>query len=163
MSVDRVRLGWVLLALWAGPVLGQGQPAPPAQPKVGQVQITADKFVLDEKTRHATFTGNVVIAHPVVTLWAPEVVVAYGEGGTSDIRSFEATAKGGLTVHLKTKDQDATGNKAVFDPSHQLLTLTGDVTVNNGAGTITAPSLVVDLLRNTSVFTGRVTGTFGGQ
>jgi len=148
-----------------GQLAAQTPAAPPTQQTLmsQKVEITADTFVLDEQTRRATFTGNVLIKHPVVTVWAPEVVLTYGEGGTSDIQSFEATAKDQVKVRLKTKDQDATGNQAVFAPSDQLLTLTGDVVVNNGAGIISAPALVVDLIRNTSIFTGRVTGTFGSK
>lgn len=131
----------------------------------GQVEITADQFVIDEANHKAVFTGNVEVKHPNVTVWAPEVVVGYGVAGISDIKSFEATAKDGITVRLETKDQTATGNKAQFDPGRQTLLLTGDVVVSSGAGTLMGPSLLVDLAKNTSTFTGgeggRVTGVFG--
>lgn len=128
------------------------------------VEITSDTFVMNETVRQAEFTGNVVVKHPTVTVWAPKVVASYGEGGTSDIETFEAS---GGNVRLLTKDQDATGERAVFTPADQLLRLTGNVKVTNESGTISATELVVNLETNVSTFTsgggGRVTGIFSSQ
>ncbi len=136
-----------------------------AMPAAAQqkVEITADLFTVDENTREAVFTGNVVVTHPTVTVWAPKVVAIYGEGGTTDIESFVASGN----VRLKTKDQDATGEQAVFTPGDQLLRLTGNVMVTNSGGTVGAPELVVNLETNVSTFSGgnggRVTGVFTSQ
>jgi len=148
------RLGLTLAALLllAGPAFAQ-------QP----VEITADLFTVDEATREAVFEGNVVVVHPTVTVWAPRVVAVYGAGGTADIESF--IASGG--VRLKTADQDATGDRAVFTPGDQLLRLTGNVRVTQTSGTVDAGELVVNLETNVSTFTsgsgGRVTGVFTSQ
>ncbi|ODT74710.1 MAG: hypothetical protein ABS76_36405 [Pelagibacterium sp. SCN 64-44] len=137
-----------------------------AAPALAQsrVEITSDLFVMNEAVREAVFTGNVVVVHPNVTVWAPKVVATYGEGGTTDIRTFEAS---GGNVRLKTKDQDATGERAVFTPADQLLRLTGNVKVRNASGTVDASELVVNLETNVSTFTssggGRVTGIFTSQ
>lgn len=136
-----------------------------ASPAVAQqkVNITADLFSIDETTREAVFTGNVVVTHPTVTVWAPKVVATYGEGGTSDIETFEATGD----VRLQTVDQTATGQRAVFTPADQLLRLTGNVVVVNAGGTVNSDELVVNLATNVSTFTsgtgGRVTGVFTSQ
>jgi len=129
-----------------------------------KVEITADLFTVDENTREAVFTGNVVVIHPTVKVWADKVVAIYGEGGTSDIESFVATG----SVRLLTTDQDATGDTAVFTPGDQMLRLTGNVMVTNSGGTIGAGELVVNLDTNVSTFTnkadgGRVTGVFTSQ
>ena len=128
------------------------------------VEITADQLNVDENTSEAVFTGNVVVIHPSVTVWADKVVAIYGEGGSSDIESFVATG----TVKLETPDQVATGERAVFTPADQILRLTGDVEVVNSGGTIDAGELVVNLATNVSTFTrpageGRVTGVFTSQ
>ncbi|GHA22429.1 hypothetical protein GCM10007989_17280 [Devosia pacifica] len=124
------------------------------------VEITADTFTVEEMNQSATFTGNVVVVHPSVTVRAPTVLVRYGEGGTSDIQSFEASGD----VELETEDQTATGDSAVFDPAAQTLRLSGNVRVTNASGTVTGPELLMDLATNTSTFTssggGRVTGIF---
>lgn len=128
------------------------------------VEITSDLFTVDETTRNAVFTGNVVVVHPSVKVWADKVVAIYGKGGTTDIESFVATG----SVRLVTDEQDATGDRAVFTPSDQMLRLTGNVNVVNSGGTVAAGELVVNLETNVSTFTssgsgGRVTGVFTSQ
>jgi lipopolysaccharide export system protein LptA len=138
-------------------------PAAAQSPAENPVEITADNFTINEASQEAVFTGNVVVVHPSVTVWAPKVVVIYGEGGTSDVESFEATGD----VKLETDEQTATGDRAVFDPAARTLRLTGNVTVVNATGTVKGPELLVDLESNTSTFTGgeggRVTGVFTSQ
>ena len=137
-----------------------------AQPAFAQqpVQITSDVFTVDETTQEAVFTGNVVVVHPTVKVWADKVIAVYGEAGPSDIESFIASG----SVRLVTDEQDATGDQAVFTPGDQLLRLTGNVEVVNSGGTIQAGELVVNLETNVSTFTssgsgGRVTGVFTSQ
>jgi lipopolysaccharide export system protein LptA len=126
----------------------------------GPINITGDRFEVDDSNHLATFTGNVIVTRTDLKLWAPKVVIDYGEGGPSNIKSL--VASGG--VRIKTKDQDATGDKAVYNPTTKLLRLTGNVTVINSTGTVGSAELVVNLENNTSVFTGssggRVTGVF---
>ena len=128
------------------------------------VEITADQTVMNDAKREVVFTGDVIVVHPNVTVWAPEVIATYGEGGTSDIETFVAT---GGNVRLKTSEQDATGEHAVYTPGDQLLRLTGNVKVTNASGTVNATELVVNLATNVSTFTsgggGRVTGVFTSQ
>jgi lipopolysaccharide export system protein LptA len=142
----------VLALVLALPLMAAG----PADP----VKVTGDSFVVDDQQRLATFSGNVIATRKNFTLWAPKVVVDYGEGGPQSITSFTAT--GG--VRIKTPDQDATGDKAVYDPRTKLLRLTGHVMVISASGTVGSPDLVVNLETNKSVFTGgsggRVTGVF---
>ncbi len=144
-------LALALVAGLAAPALGQ------------QVEVTADSFTIDEPNRAATFTGNVVVNRSGLTLWADRVVVSYGTGGVEDIQTFEASG----TVRIRTEGQTATGSRAVFDPRSQQLTMTGNVQVENAAGKVSGPQLVVDLRNNSSVFTGgsggRVTGVFTPQ
>ena len=72
-----------------------------------------------------------------------------------------------LLVKIETDEQTATGEKAIFTPSDQLLRLTGNVEVVNSGGTVQAQELVVNLETNVSTFTagqgGRVTGVFTSQ
>ncbi len=125
-------------------------------------EITADKFVVDEGSSRATFSGNVEIRQPDLTVWANTVVVRYGPGGPSDLRDFEAVGN----VRIKQPEQTATGDRGVYDPKVRILTLTGNVVVTNESGTVSGPELVVDIAKGTSAFTGgkagggRVTGIF---
>jgi lipopolysaccharide export system protein LptA len=124
------------------------------------VKVTADKFVVDQEKSEATFTGSVIISRTDLTVWADKVVIAYGKGGVNDITNVLATGN----VRLKTEEQEATGNRATFNPNSQVLRLSGNVTVVNSAGTLHGPELVLNLAEQTSVFSssggGRVTGVF---
>jgi lipopolysaccharide export system protein LptA len=130
----------------------------------GPVKITADQFIVDDEASVATFTGKVVVKRATLTVWAPKVVVEYGEKGPSSIKSF--VASGG--VRIKTDDQDATGDFAIYDPVQQTLKITGHVMVINETSTVGGPDLVIDLKTNLTTFSGgakggRVTGVFQAQ
>ena len=152
-----------LLALLAITPVAMGATAAGALGGKDPIKITGDKFVIDDAQHTATFTGKVVVLRTKLTVWAAKVVVDYGTGGPSDIESFTAVG----SVRIKTPDQDATGQTAVYDPQTQLLHLTGNVIVVNATGTVGSPELVVNMVTNTSTFTsatgGRVTGVFTPQ
>lgn len=148
------------LLVLAGPALA----ATATVPGASQVTITGDSFIIDDPHHQAVFTGNVVAKNADITLTSDRVVALYGAGGASSIRTFEATGH----VKIVTKDQTATGARAIYDPGTSLLTLTGDVVVTSKAGRVKSTRLVVDLRRKTSVFSGgkssgRVTGVFSSQ
>ena len=104
-----------------------------------------------------------ITADKTLTVWAPKVVVEYGEAGPSSVKSF--VASGG--VRIKTPDRDATGDYAIYDPKAETLRITGNVMVVSEASTVGGPDLVIDLNSDTTVFqgssNGRVTGVFTTQ
>lgn len=127
------------------------------------VKITADTFVINEAASQAIFSGNVLVIRPGLTVWADKVEVDYGEAGPESIKTFTAIGN----VRLKTEDQDASGDRATFNPDTQILRLLGNVVVVNATGTLNGPELEINLADNTTVFTGgkggRVTGVFNAQ
>lgn len=145
------------LGLLAAPAAAQS-PIAPGQ----QIQISADSLVIAEGDKQATFTGNVVITRTGLTVHARTVTIVYGSG-IDDIQSFDARDN----VRIETAGQVATGQRAVFDPRTQMLRLTGNVLVENAAGTMGAAALTVDLETNHTVFEAgegkRVTGVFTPQ
>lgn len=147
--MTRLLLAFLVTLLLAAPALAQSP-----------VEVTADTFVVDQAKSEATFTGNVVITRADLKVWADKVLVTFGKEGLQNIRHITATGN----VRLKTETQEATGERASFDPSSQIMRLTGNVTVVNASGTLNGPELVVDLANQTSTFTasggGRVTGIF---
>ncbi len=150
-------LAALVLALFLSGTGLSGALAQTSQP----VQITADRFVVRESENRSEFIGNVVVEQPGLKIWAARVLVHYGEGGTSDIRSFEALGN----VRIQNDQQTATGERAVYDPETRILRLTGNVRVINESGTVNAGELVVDLSSSITEFssgngTGRVTGLF---
>src|SRR5690606_18983810 len=69
--MTRAILALLLLASLAAPALAQQR-----------VEIAADLFTVEEASHEAIFTGNVLVEHPSVTVWADRVVATYGAGGT---------------------------------------------------------------------------------
>jgi lipopolysaccharide export system protein LptA len=166
MSALRLVFVALLLALTplaaqaAGPAPAKAGSATPAAPT--KVVITGDHFVVDDAKHQATFAGNVVVEETGITLKANQVVGLYGSAGPSSISSFVATG----SVVILTPDQQATGDKAVFDPKTRLLTLTGNVVVTSKTGQVQSTRLVVDLKTKKSTFSaagGRVTGVFTSE
>lgn len=126
------------------------------------VNVTADSLTIEESRKEATFTGNVIVTRPNLTVHAAKVVVIYASG-IDDIQSFDATGN----VRIETPGQVATGDRAVFNPQTQILRLTGNVMVQNASGTMGAAVMTVDLETNDTVFEAgqgqRVTGVFTPQ
>lgn len=137
-------------------------PAPSRAQVSQETQITADRFVVRESEGNSRFSGNVVVTQPGLKVLADEVVVHFGAGGTSDVKSFEAVGN----VRIETDTQVASGDRAVYDPGTRILKLTGNVLLINDSGTVNAGTLRIDLTRNVTEFSsggdgGRVTGLFG--
>jgi lipopolysaccharide export system protein LptA len=143
----------------AGLLLG-ASPLAAAEP----VKVTADTMQVDDAAHNATFSGSVVITRGSLTVWADKVVVLYGSAGQTDMESLTATGN----VRIKTRDQEATGGEALFDPDAQILRLTRNVTVLSADGSrVSGPELTINLASNTTTFSGsesgRVTGVFTPQ
>lgn len=126
----------------------------------GPVKVTADEFVISEGENLATFTGNVVVVQGTLTVRAQKLIVHYGAKGASDIETLEALGK----VHIKTPEQDVTGDKGIYDPKTRVMRVVGNVRATSATGTVTAPELLVNFATNTTQFTNstgsRVTGVF---
>ena len=155
-----------MLLLWALPALADDAPTASSLSGLsgaGKVAITGDNFSVDDNTHQATFLGNVVVDNDDIKLTSDKVVASYGQGGATNISNFEATGH----VKIVTKDQTATGDKAIFDPKTKILTLSGNVLVVSASGQMKGPELTLDLNKSTSVFSGgksgRVTGVFNSQ
>ena len=148
-----MRVRTVLLALIAAFFL-----AVPALAE--EVHITADRFVIEEDSTIATFSGDVVIVQGTLTVHADTVIVHYGEGGASDIESLEAVG----SVVIDTPSQHVTGRRGDYDPDTRIMIVSGDVVVVNESGRVTGAKMRVDFNTNTTVFdtdgNGRVSGVF---
>ena len=125
-----------------------------------KVHVTADRFVVEEGAKLATFSGNVVVVQGTTTINADRVEVHYGAGGASDIESLVAAGN----VVIVTPDQHVTGERGVYDPKTRVMLVTGDVVATSASGRVTGEHLRVDFNANTTEFVqkdgGRVTGVF---
>lgn len=153
MKPIAILLAMVLTACAALPALAQEQE---------QVEITADRFLVEENANLATFSGNVVVVQGDLTVRANQVIVHYGTGGASDIESLEAVGK----VVIDTPTQHVTGQRGTYDPKTRVMIVTGNVVAESVSGRVSGKRLRVDFRANTTEFDtdtdggGRVTGVF---
>lgn len=109
-----------------------------------QTTIDADRLEVDDAAGTATFTGNVVVVQPTLTLNAGKLVADYAKGGGGISRM---TATGNVAITRKGADvpETAKGDVAVYLPATQNLTMTGAVTLTHGANVLTGDRLVYDM------------------
>jgi lipopolysaccharide export system protein LptA len=139
-------------------------------PKLGQgenrdapVQIEAATLEVHDKSKTATFSGNVKVVQGDTTMRCRNLVVFYGQElgigeaagttttaaiksplgapkGAQNIRRIEA--RGAVTVI--TKDQSASGDLGIYDLKTKTITLSGNVVVSQGQNVIHGERVVVD-------------------
>jgi lipopolysaccharide export system protein LptA len=170
------RLGvWTFVIASLAPGIAVAQaPRPAAAPAPAQsiiqgqnqdqpVQIEAASLEVRDKSKMATFSGNVQVVQGDTTMKCQTLVVFYGQEvgiaangapatdakpastspipkGAQNIRRIEA--RGGVTV--VTKDQNASGDLGIYDLQSKTITLTGNVVVSQGQNVIHGERVVVD-------------------
>lgn len=125
------------------------------------VKIDADRFEVFDDRKQAIFSGNVILQQGPVKMQTSRLLVSY-TGGTGQqqgrINRLEASGK----VIVTSKEQTATGEKAIYEVGTRVIRLSGNVVLTQGDNVIRGEELVVDLTTGTSklVGTGRVRGLF---
>src|SRR6516165_8086844 len=145
-----------------------GAASSPAKPgqlenKDAPVQIEAATLEVHDKSKTATFSGNVQVVQGDTTMRCRSLVVFYGQEvgmgeaagatttaaiktplgapkGAQNIRRIEA--RGAVTV--TTKDQSASGDLGIYDLKTKTITLSGNVVVSQGQNVIHGERVVVD-------------------
>jgi lipopolysaccharide export system protein LptA len=140
--------------------LGLGQGANKDAP----VQIEAGTLEVHDKTKTATFSGNVQVVQGDTTMKCHSLVVFYGQevglGGSEPEVTATTPAKSNLgmphgaqnirrieahgSVTVLTKDQSASGDLGVYDLKTKTITLSGNVVVSQGQNVIHGERVVVD-------------------
>ncbi len=153
-------LAGLLLGLAQGFAVAQ-QPSigPPGFAKSDQpVKIESATLEIRDKSRVATFSGNVKLTQGETTVQCQTMIVHYEDtqataatksppktagpnGGQQQIKSVEA--KGGVIV--TQKDQTASGDNGLFDMKANTVTLTGNVVVTQGQNVVRGEKMVADL------------------
>jgi lipopolysaccharide export system protein LptA len=170
-----LRCGLLAAAIALSPIAGVlAQPQPQAQTNKGvpnalqgfsenrgqPIAIEASRLEVRDKSKVATFSGNVKVVQGDTTLRCKSLVVFYedqgtpgaakaatpGPGGSQQISKLEA--RGGVIV--TQKDQTATGELGLFDMRTQVVTLSGGVVVSQGQNVVRGDRLEVDLTTGVS-------------
>ena len=148
----------------AGPASSGPARSLQAENKDAPVQIEAATLEVHDKSKTATFSGNVQVVQGDTTMKCRSLVVFYGQEvglgestaqatsattvksplgaprGAQNIRRIEA--RGAVTVI--TKDQSASGDLGIYDLKTKTITLSGNVVVSQGQNVIHGERVVVD-------------------
>lgn len=110
------------------------------------IQIESDKLEVKEAENLALFTGNVNVTQGATSLKAGSMKVFYAKDGgsattgSSQIDRVEVDDK----VYVKSDNQVATGDRAVFDMKTEILVLSGkEVVLSEGANVLVGCKLTV--------------------
>jgi len=119
------------------------------------VAVDSDQLSVDQTTKRAIFTGNVVVTQGEMKLTAAEVEVENGADGQGIARVL---ARGGVV--LVSGPDAAQGAEAVYTVTSGDVVMTGDVVLTQGSAAISGQKLVINLATGTGRMEGRVTTTF---
>jgi lipopolysaccharide export system protein LptA len=134
------------------------------------IDVDAARIEIQDSANQAVFSGDVVIRQGKLTLYADTVKVLYSRNG-NDTEMQRLDARG--NVRLVSPSEKATGNIGIYDVKGQIITMTGNVTLDRGGSNLQGQRLVLNLATGQSSFdarggaaakpgvpAGRVTGRF---
>lgn len=154
-------------ALFAG-VLALGI-APLAHAQLGNdkgpIEITADRFELDDLKQEAIYDGNVDVIQGQSRIRANKVVVSYWDKEAQKERAKSSTGAIGALKEIRadgevyyiTPVERVKAERGVYNAAKERITLSGNVLVTNADGVIAGSHLVIDIPR------GRYNMDGGGQ
>jgi lipopolysaccharide export system protein LptA len=123
------------------------------------VDVAADRIEVQDRADRAIFSGNVEARQGSLTLRAARLTVAYSNTGGIDIKRLEAS--GGVT--LRTPNETATSQFAIYDLDTRLVTMIGSVRLTQGANHVQGGRLVLDLDSGRAVMDGGGAGAPGAR
>lgn len=154
-KIDNFPFVWHVLVIVAAILLGYAPPASAQnfggafegmQDNKQPIQIEADRLEVEDKKGIAYFKGNVNVVQGSTILKAGSLRVYYfsGKNGgspNSKIRKIEAS--GGVAV--RSKDQNATADSAVFNMQAETVVMKGHVVISQGPNIAAGCVLRVDM------------------
>ncbi|MEJ7927564.1 LptA/OstA family protein [Sphingobium sp. AN641] len=119
------------------------------------VNFTADRIEVQDRADRVVVSGNVQVTQAGMTLNSARMTVAYrqGGGGASGIEIDRIDASGNVVV--TRGNETARGNVAIYDLNSRIITMLGNVALNQGANRLTGGRLVIDLASGRSTVDGR--------
>lgn len=115
------------------------------------VDFAASSIEVQDRADRVVLAGNVVVEQAGLTVRAPRMTVAYSRAGGTSVNRLDAT--GGVTV---TKGSErATGNVAIYDLDRKLITMVGNVQLNQQGNRLSGGRLVIDLNSGRATVDGR--------
>ena len=124
------------------------------------VEDSADALSVDQGSGEAIFDGNVLVVQGDVRMSAGKVVIVYAtddDGSANGIARLEAS--GGVTFVTATDAAEA--DTADYSVEGGVVTLAGNVLLNQGQAAISGDRLVIDLTTGSGRMEGRVRTIIG--
>lgn len=125
------------------------------------VNFTADRIEVQDRADRVVVSGNVQVTQAGMTLNAARMTVAYRKqpngGANNDGIEIDRIDASGNVVVTKA-NETARGNVAIYDLNRRLITMLGNVTLNQGANRLSGGRLVIDLTTGRSTVDGRASG-----
>ncbi len=110
------------------------------------INIEATDLKVQDKSNSAIFSGNVVATQGDASLKTAKLVVHYDGSATGGVQQSISMIEATGGVHIASKDQTATGDKASFDMKKQIMVMTGkEVVLSQGPNVLVGDYLTVDL------------------
>jgi lipopolysaccharide export system protein LptA len=131
--------------------LGQGS---------GPIKIEADSLEVHDRDKTATFSGNVVVRRDDVTIRAARMNVIYSGTPTSQnasassgdqVKRIEMSGR----VLFVQKDQQGSGDTAVYDKVNEIMTMNGNVVLTQGQNVAKGQKLIVNMRNGQAHLEGR--------
>ena len=119
------------------------------------VEITSEELQVDQENGVAVFSGNVLVGQGDITLTCETMRVEFGidpETGKNEIQVIRMF--GGVT--FVSKEEDAESDEAVYTLATDILVMTGNVLVTQGATALSSDKLTYNLDTGDGVMEGRV-------
>jgi lipopolysaccharide export system protein LptA len=134
----------------------------------GPIEISADRFELDDIRQEAIYNGNVDVIQGPSRLRAQKVVVRYLSEEEQEIARQTATDEQSNTGALKeiqadgevyyiTPTEKVKAETGLYEAEKEIITMSGNVRVTNVDGVIAGSHLVIDLVKGRYIMDG------GGQ
>lgn len=118
------------------------------------VDIDAGRIVAQDRQDRVIFSGDVVVSQAGLKVRADRMQLNYLNAATLEIQRITAT--GGVSVERGR--ERATGNTGVYDFNRRVITLVGDVRLQQGESTLSGGRLVIDLDTGISSVDGQASG-----
>ncbi|MDB5668695.1 MAG: hypothetical protein JWL74_1645 [Alphaproteobacteria bacterium] len=121
------------------------------------VDVAADRIEVQDRIDRAIFSGNVDVRQGDLRLNSERITIAYSSQGGIDIDRIDAT--GG--VRLTSPSETASSESAIYDLNERIVTMMGNVVLNQGRNTVRGGRLVLELDTGRVVMDGGVPGARG--
>ncbi|MGK2911023.1 MAG: LptA/OstA family protein [Sphingobium sp.] len=123
------------------------------------VNFSADRIEVQDRADRVVVSGNVVVDQAGLTLRAARMTVAYKQAGSVEVQRIDASGN----VVVTRGSETARGNVGIYDLNRRLITMLGNVQLDQGSNHLTGGRLVMDLASGRSTVDGRSAGGAPGS